>query len=161
MAEAAIPVPASMVCYATALRKASRRLSALYDEVLAPSGLRLTQYAILGELAVGAPVAINELARALVLDRSGLGHSLRPLQRDGLVSLDQGTADRRSVNVTLTEEGRRRYEAACALWRAAQDQVLAVLGRPVVEQLRDQLNGIAGDDRLTPPPPRGAEAGAG
>jgi DNA-binding MarR family transcriptional regulator len=159
VAEALTGATASMACYATALRKASRRLTALYDEALAPSGLRTTQYVILGELLGGAPVTINELARRLVLDRSGLGHSLRPLQRDGLISLDQGTADRRSVNITLTEEGRRRYEAARPRWLAAQDQVLAVLGRPTADQLREQLNAIAQDDRLTPP--RGAGAASG
>ncbi|MQY21596.1 MarR family winged helix-turn-helix transcriptional regulator [Nocardia macrotermitis] len=137
-------------CYATALRKASRRLTALYDEVLAPAGLRSTQYAILAELAVGAPVTINELARTLVLDRSGLGHSLRPLQRDGLVRLDKDDADRRSVHVTLTEEGRERFERAVALWRSAQDRVVAVLGEQGAGQLRDELNELATDDRLTP-----------
>lgn len=135
-------------CYATALRKASRRLTALYDEALAPAGLRSTQYAILGELAGSERVTINELARTLVLDRSGLGHSLRPLQRDGLVRLEKGTTDRRSVNVVLTEEGRNRFEQAVVLWRSAQDRVAAALGASVADQLRDQLNGIAEDARL-------------
>jgi DNA-binding MarR family transcriptional regulator len=142
-------VSTTQECYATALRKASRRLTALYDEALAPSGLRSTQYAILGELAGGDPVTINELARALVLDRSGLGHSLRPLRRDGLIRLDKDPTDRRSVQVTLTEQGRRRYEQACVLWRSAQDRVVAVLGTSVADRLRDQLNGAAEDDRLT------------
>ncbi|MBY8860896.1 MarR family winged helix-turn-helix transcriptional regulator [Nocardia sp. CA2R105] len=139
-------------CYATALRKASRRLTSLYDEVLAPAGLRSTQYAILAELADGEPVTINELARTLVLDRSGLGHSLRPLQRDGLVRLDKDVADRRSVNVTLTEEGRRRFERALELWRAAQERVVAVLGSPGADRLRDELTELATDDRLTAEP---------
>jgi DNA-binding MarR family transcriptional regulator len=134
-------------CYATAFRKASRRLTALYDEILAPEGLRSTQYAILRELADGA-LTINELAELLVLDRSGLGHSLRPLQRDGLIALERGSTDRRSVEVTLTEEGRRRFDQASALWHAAQDRVVAVLGATETEPLREQLNSIAEDDRL-------------
>lgn len=140
----------SRACYATALRKASRRLTGLYDEALAPAGLRSTQYAILGELLAG-PLSINELADALVLDRSGLGHSLRPLQRDGLIRLVKDTADRRSVRVTLTGEGRRRFDRAKVFWRAAQAQVAGVLGATVADELRAQLNGIAGDDRLASP----------
>jgi DNA-binding MarR family transcriptional regulator len=135
-------------CYATAVRKASRRLTALYDDVLAPAGLRSTQYAILQELAAGGSLTINELARVLVLDRSGLGHSLRPLQRDGLITLGPSPTDRRSVLVTLTEQGRRQYEQASTLWRAAQDQIEAVLGTAVANQLREQLNEIAEDDGL-------------
>src|ERR1700754_838469 len=109
-------------CYATALRKASRRLTALYDEIMAPSGLRSTQYAILGELARGEVVTINMLARILVVDRSAVGHSLRPLERDGLVRLAKDAADRRSVHVTLTDKGRQQYDAASVLWRSAQDR---------------------------------------
>ena len=135
-------------CYATAMRKASRRLTALYDEVMAPAGLRSTQFAILRELVHG-PATINELARSLVLDRSGAGHSLRPLERDGLIRMDKSAADKRSVRVTLTDEGRRRYEQATALWHAAQDQVAEVLGAAVADELRAQLTSIAQDERLT------------
>jgi DNA-binding MarR family transcriptional regulator len=142
--------PAMRACYATSLRKASRRLTQLYDDALAPAGLRSTQYAILGELAGGGPgpVTLNELARALVLDRSGLGHSLRPLQRDGLIRLEKGTDDRRSTHVVLTDKGRRRYKRAVPLWQQAQDRVAAVIGQPAAHQLRSQLIDIAADNRL-------------
>jgi DNA-binding MarR family transcriptional regulator len=135
-------------CYATSLRKASRRLTALYDEALAPAGLRSTQHAILAELAEAGPLTINEVARLLVMDRSGLGHSLRPLQRDGLVSLDRSSADRRSVEISLTEEGHRRLREASALWRSAQDRVVAALGPSVADALRGQLIEIAENERL-------------
>jgi DNA-binding MarR family transcriptional regulator len=142
--------PATRACYATSFRKASRRLTQLYDDALAPAGLRSTQYVILGELAAGgpAPVTINELARALVLDRSGLGHSLRPLQRDGLIRLEKGTDDRRSTHVVLTGKGRQRYNRAVPLWQQAQDRVVAVIGQPAAHQLRSRLIDIAADDRL-------------
>jgi DNA-binding MarR family transcriptional regulator len=142
--------PATRACYATSFRKASRRLTQLYDDALAPAGLRSTQYVILGELAAGgpAPVTINELARALLLDRSGLGHSLRPLQRDGLIRLEKGTDDRRSTHVVLTGKGRQRYNRAVPLWQQAQDRVVAVIGQPAAHQLRSQLIDIAADDRL-------------
>ncbi|WP_211192845.1 MarR family transcriptional regulator [Actinoplanes sp. TBRC 11911] len=139
------------LCYATATRKASRRLTALYDEVMAPSGLRSTQFAILGELAHATSLTINELAELLVMDRSALGHSLRPLQRDGLISLDKDTTDRRSVNVSLTREGRRRFTKATVLWNAAQERVESALGLTQADRLRTKLLGIATDDRLTTP----------
>jgi DNA-binding MarR family transcriptional regulator len=76
------------------------------------------------------------------------------LQRDGLVRLDKNPADRRSTWVVLTEEGRQRYDQMCPLWRQAQDQVVAVLGASVTEQLLEQLIGIAQNDRLSVPPER-------
>lgn len=135
-------------CYATAMRKASRRLTALYDEVMAPSGLRSTQYAILRTITASSPISINELGEALVMDRSAVGHSLRPLQRDGLISLDRDSTDRRSVNVTLTAEGRRRFEEATVFWRSAQERVAEVMGSRQADQLRGRLLRLAGDDRL-------------
>ena len=90
-------------CYGTALRKASRCVTALYDETLAPSGLRSTQFAILAEIVDRdeGPPTLNQLADDLVLDRSGLGHSLRPLEREGLIRLEKSSTDRRSTLVAL------------------------------------------------------------
>jgi DNA-binding MarR family transcriptional regulator len=47
------------------------------------------------DLRTGDPPTIGELAKALVMDRSSLGHTLRPLERDGLIAFEQSTEDRR------------------------------------------------------------------
>ena len=88
-------------CSATAMRKATRRMTQLYDDALAPAGVRSTQYAILEELhrQADTPPTMGELAETLVLDRSALGHNLRPLERDGLIALVAGDNDRRRRRV--------------------------------------------------------------
>src|SRR5258708_35780803 len=100
-------------CSATAMPKATRRVTQLYDQGLAPTGLRSTQYAILDQLHRQAdpPPTMGELAEMLVLDRSALGHNLRPLERDGLITLVAGDTDRRRRRVVLTTNGvaNRRY----------------------------------------------------
>lgn len=138
-------------CYGTALRKASRRVTALYDESLAPSGLRSTQFAILAEIVDRAdgPPTLNQLADDLALDRSGLGHSLRPLEREGLIRLERSERDRRSTLVVLTDHGQDRYEHAFALWQEAQDRYASALGLELATELREHLLQIAHDDRLT------------
>jgi DNA-binding MarR family transcriptional regulator len=137
-------------CYGTALRKASRRVTALYDESLAPSGLRSTQFAILAEIVdrEAGPPTLNQLADDLVLDRSGLGHSLRPLEREGLIRLEKSSRDRRSTLVTLTDEGRERYARAFTLWQKAQDRYASVVGEAQADQLRRLLLEIGHDDQL-------------
>ena len=142
---------ASSECYGTALRKASRRVTALYDEALAPSGLRSTQFAILAEIVDRdeGPPTLNQLADDLVLDRSGLGHSLRPLEREGLIRLEKSTADRRSTLVVLTDQGRERYEYAFTLWQKAQDRYASVIGEAQANELRQRLLEIGHDDQLT------------
>ena len=54
-------------CSATAMRKATRRLTQLYANALAAAGLRTTQYAILEELqrqADAAPIAALQFVEA-------------------------------------------------------------------------------------------------
>jgi len=140
-------------CFATAMRKASRRLTQLYDDALAPTGLRSTQFAILVELDARAddPPTVAELAGALVTDRSAVGHNLRPLERDGLVALREGDDDRRRRHVVLTPAGQIRLRDALPRWQAAQDHFLAVFGDAAGAALRATLLGIAHDDRLAPP----------
>ena len=53
-------------CECAAPRQASRRVIRLYDQALAPFGLRITQYPILAWLAVSGPVTLSTLAARMV-----------------------------------------------------------------------------------------------
>src|SRR5215471_4901011 len=116
------PDPRASVCFATAARKASRRLTQLYDDAMESCGLRSTQYAILAQLDARSedPPTLAVLADALVLDRSALGHNLRPLERDGLLAIVAGKEDRRQRHIVLTPKGRAKYREGRALWRSVQ-----------------------------------------
>jgi DNA-binding MarR family transcriptional regulator len=137
-------------CSATAMRKATRRMTQLYDDALAPTGLRSTQYAILEELhrQADAPPTMGELAETLVLDRSALGHNLRPLERDGLIALVAGDNDRRRRRVVLTTSGRAKFAQGRRAWKFAQDRFNDVFGESAAAKLRATLLGIARDERL-------------
>jgi DNA-binding MarR family transcriptional regulator len=74
-------------CNCTALRKATRRVSQLYDSALEPCGLRATQRAILSQIDRSGAPPLAELAEALVMDRGALTHNLKPLERDGFVEI--------------------------------------------------------------------------
>jgi DNA-binding MarR family transcriptional regulator len=138
-------------CIATAMRKASRRLSQLYDDALAPSGLRTTQYAILSELERRSKKlpTMRELAHAMVMDRSALGHNLRPLERDGLIALEKSNEDRRRCHVVVTSQGRAEHREAKRLWQTAQVRFEEVYGKSKAADLRTILLAIANEERLT------------
>ena len=124
-------------CNATTLRKASRYLSAVYDSALVESGLRATQFAILAELNRNRdrPLLIRELAQTMAMDRSTLGHNLRPLYRDGLVALSVDD-DRRGRRVVLTAVGYVKYLEAMPSWEQAQMRFEALFGLKRAEKLR-------------------------
>jgi len=137
-------------CNCTTLRKASRRLSQFYDAALAPSGLKSTQFAIFAQIdrRGGEPPTIRELADALVMDQSTLGQNLRPLERDGLISLEQAATDRRRRHVKLTRKGRLRFAAAHPLWKSAQALFETSFGEQDAAALRLALLKIADDRSL-------------
>jgi DNA-binding MarR family transcriptional regulator len=137
--------PDTDVCNCTVLRKAARRVSILYDRALGPSGLRITQYAILAELGRSGPMTITELANAMVMDRNGLGHNLRPLEREGLVKTEIGR-DRRSRVIVMTKTGMARLADAKKLWEQGQGRFRAVLGAQKVQALLPLLIAAAGAD---------------
>jgi DNA-binding MarR family transcriptional regulator len=132
------------------MRKASRRLSQLYDEALAPSGLRATQYAMLSELERRSkkPPTMHELADAMVNGPRALGHNLRPLERDKLISLEVSNEDRRRRHVVLTAQGRAKHREAERLWQIAQGRFEEVYGKSEAADLRAILLAIAHEERL-------------
>jgi DNA-binding MarR family transcriptional regulator len=135
-------------CNCTALRKASRRVSQLYDEALASCGLRVTQLAILNQiLRMGTP-AMGELARALVMDRGALAHNVKPLERDGLVEMVTDPADRRNRLIALTRAGRRKLLESERSWARAQKRFEASFGAKESAALRRVLALIASDGFL-------------
>ncbi len=145
-----MPAYEQIPCFGTAIRKASRHLTQLYDAALAPSGLRSTQFTILAELNMRwkAPPSMAELAHALVMDRSALGHNLRPLERDGLVALQESNMDLRRRHVVLTAKGKAKCREARQLWQRAQDRFSEVFGEAAAARLRAAMLSIAYDERL-------------
>jgi DNA-binding MarR family transcriptional regulator len=132
-------------CHCTALRKASRRVSQLYDAALAPCGLKATQRAILTQIARSEPAAIGILAEALVMDSGGLAHTLKPLIRDGLVKMKVNPDDRRNRLVSLTAAGRARVKQSDRLWEEAQRAFEESFGTPRSRALREAIDLLISD----------------
>ena len=126
-------------CHCTALRKATRRISQLYDTALAPSGLKTTQRAILAQISRSEPTTVGQLADALIMDSGALAHTLKPLERDHFVAIAIDPDDRRNRLITLTRQGRAKLAETDALWAKAQTSFEAAFGRVESESLREAL----------------------
>jgi DNA-binding MarR family transcriptional regulator len=129
-------------CTHTALKRASRQLTQLYDDALAPSGLTAAQALLtsrllgLEEAGGGEGPTLQALAQSLSMQMSALTHALKPLVRDGLVVLRPDVLDKRSKRATLTPEGRRRNTMMLALWTQTNQRVDRALGQGRAEELR-------------------------
>ena len=129
-------------CNCLALRQATRHVTQIYDQFLAPSGLRATQYSILARLQRKGPMTINALAADLVMDRTTLGRNILPLERDGLIAVGPGKSDRRSKELRLTGEGIARFRAALKAWQDAQERFEAAFGTKRAKELRALLQQV-------------------
>jgi DNA-binding MarR family transcriptional regulator len=138
------PSPAlePVACNCLAIRQAARHVTQLYDHHLAAEGLRTTQYSILAKLSRLGAVSINELAAAMVMDRTTLGRAVRPLARDRLVAIGPGR-DGRTRAIRLTPAGTQRLKAATARWREAQRQFETAYGVTEAASLRSVLARVA------------------
>jgi DNA-binding MarR family transcriptional regulator len=128
-------------CNCLAVRQAARRVTQLYDTHLGPLGLRATQYSVLSHLRTLGPLSINALAAEMVMDRTTLGRAVRPLQRDGLVSVGPGQDGRTRV-LTLSAAGHAKYDVARPAWRAAQDAFETAYGRDAAAEMRGTMHAV-------------------
>jgi DNA-binding MarR family transcriptional regulator len=133
-------------CNCYAVRAAARHVSQFYDQVLAPTGMRTTQFSMLAKLKRKGPLSINALAADMVMDRTTLGRNILPLQRDGLVRIEPDVADRRAKVLHLTKAGEKRLQAAREKWAVAQERFETVFGRRRAAELRALLRAtVAGE----------------
>src|SRR3989442_832979 len=114
-------------CVCSTLRMVSRAVTQLYDDVLRPSGLRVTQFSILATIARLGEANLRQLEDMLAIDQTTLTRSLNLLERDGVIERVPHP-DGRIKAMKLTSKGRRALEAARLLWSQVQDKVLRELG---------------------------------
>lgn len=136
-------------CTHTALRRAARHLTQIYDDALAPSGLTSSQAQLMSQIDQmgGAPggqgPSLQELARRLGLQVSALSHAFRPLTRDGLVTIVPDGKDGRVKRAVLTEQGKRQTEIMYGLWTELTERMDEVLGEGEGDKLRDLADKVS------------------
>jgi DNA-binding MarR family transcriptional regulator len=130
-------------CNCLAVRQAARHITQFYDQLLAPSGLRTTQFSILAELRRLGPMTINALAAEMVMDRTTLSRNILPLERDGLIAVQQGSRDRRSKELQVTAAGEARFRAGMKGWVQAQREFEKAFGAKRTADMRALLHAVA------------------
>ena len=116
-----------VVCLCANARRAALALTSLYDEALAPHGLKVTQYSVLRAVKRRLAPNLSAVAEATGLDRSTLGRNLKVLEELGVVALSPGQDGRDRV-VALTPRGEQLVRAATRTWLRLQERLSAALG---------------------------------
>ena len=114
-------------CVCSTLRMVSRAVTQLYDDILRPSGLRVTQFSILATIARSGEANLRQLEATLAIDQTTLTRSLNLLERDRMIERVPHP-DGRIKAMRLTRKGGRVLKVARPLWARAQDKVLRDVG---------------------------------
>jgi DNA-binding MarR family transcriptional regulator len=136
---AGVPVLAACACFNA--RSAARAITDLYDRALEPSGVRLTQFAILAVIQARAAASMQTIAAELGLDPSTMTRTTRPLEDAGLVESRAG-GDKRARELVLTASGRKKAGECHALWADAQRELRQKLGAEVFDRLVSDLGSV-------------------
>ena len=114
-------------CACFNIRKSSRMITQLFDQALKPSGIKATQFTLLGTLAKEGETAIKELARSLCIDRTTLSRGIVRLETKGLIKSREGD-DARKRFVALTTKGIQKLNDTIPYWEMAQDVIEKRMG---------------------------------
>jgi DNA-binding MarR family transcriptional regulator len=129
--------PAECTCFR--IRSAARRVTQIYSRHLAPTGLKISQFSLLGFVAAEGPIPIGRLADLLATDRTTLTRNLSPLLQGGLVER-AASGDKRRHDLVATPEGRALFKRALPLWVAAEEEVRAAMGARLTADLHGALD---------------------
>lgn len=140
LAEATIHIRDNCLCLHA--QRAARALARRFDDALRPYGITSGQFSLLNVLNRREPVAMGPVAKFLAMDRSTLTANLKPLERQGLISIEVDPEDRRSRKLILTAEGRKVLRAAVAVWKSEHAALEREIGGDP-DALRAGLRAIA------------------
>jgi DNA-binding MarR family transcriptional regulator len=120
-------------CTCLRARRATRQLTQIYDEALAPVRLTINQFGVLAHLHGATFDGRNYLSLGALADLIGkhpstLNRDLKPLKIRGLVADSKDPTDGRVRAVHLTAKGRALLLKALPDWRRAEAEIRKALG---------------------------------
>jgi DNA-binding MarR family transcriptional regulator len=129
--------PAECTCFR--IRGAARRVTQIYSRHLAPTGLKISQFSLLGFVCAEGPIAIGRLSDLLATDRTTLTRNLRPLLHSGVIERAV-SGDRRRRELVATPAGRALFKRALPLWSAAEQEMRTAMGARLTADLHGALD---------------------
>jgi DNA-binding MarR family transcriptional regulator len=118
----------SLPCYCATLRQAARATTSFYEEALADTGVRATQFTILQVLKTAPDLQTTEVANLIGMDQTTATRTLALMRKSKFV-MDSVGADRRERRWRLTTLGEATFRKLQPKWELAQATVERRLGR--------------------------------
>ncbi|MFJ6208260.1 MarR family winged helix-turn-helix transcriptional regulator [Lysinibacillus sp. NPDC092081] len=129
----------TQICVCANLRKRTRVVTQLYDKLLQPTGLKITQYSMLANIVHQQSVSISRLGEILLLDQTTITRNINLLKQNGYVDLARDPQDARAKVITLTDKGVEKLNEAVPIWEDIQERIINDIGIEKYEDFYETL----------------------
>jgi DNA-binding MarR family transcriptional regulator len=132
------------------LARASAGISAQFHARLKTHGLQVPEWRVLASLSDGDGMTIGELATLALQRQPTMTKIIDRMTEAGLVERRPDDSDRRKVRIFISDDGRRRVDAALADAKAHEREVLADYSPAEAAQMKSMLRTLLernGDSR--------------
>jgi DNA-binding MarR family transcriptional regulator len=127
-------------CHCLNIRRASNKITEMFDQSLDPVGLTNGQFSILRYIKYLAPISVSQLSEQLNLDRTTLVRNLKLLESQGFVR--DISQKGRGRQLELTEAGLQRQMEGEILWQEAKTRFEEKLGKDKMESYYEVMKAI-------------------
>jgi hypothetical protein len=103
---------------------------------------------------------MSRLAQAVLMDRTTLTRSIRPLERAGLLRVARSPEDARTKIVVVTRTGERMIESIFPVWERVLKQIKKSVGAEMLTELHARLDQVIALSPVAERDPPSSEGGA-
>ena len=106
------------------------------------TGIQAAQYRVLGVLMKAGTLPMSEIGRRLYISKPYMTELIDTLIKDGLVERTPDLADRRVINISITEQGKKHLKQSITLYKNDLKDLLSTLDEHDLEELCASLESL-------------------
>ena len=128
-------------CLAVRIRLLNRTVTNIFDDALRPLGVKVSQLNVLTVVAKRGPISPRDVAKGLNMEKSTLSRNVAPMRAHGWLEVSNGDTGRRQ-SLEIGPAGRKLIEKALPLWKKAQAESQAMLGKQGAHSIHRAVDSV-------------------
>ena len=129
-------------CACANLRRIARIVTQVYEKQMQPTGLKVTQYYMLVNIARHKETSISKLGEIMLLDQTTITRNINILKKSGYVNITKDINDSRTKSISITDTGLVKLEEATPIWLQIQEKVEKNMGKEKYKDLLETLKNL-------------------
>lgn len=129
-------------CVCSNLRKTTRVVTQLYDKLLQPTGLKITQYSMLVNIYRHKDISISELGAVMLLEQTTVTRNVNNLKKHGFVNITKDIHDSRTKMISITDSGIEKLEEAYPIWLQIQERIVKDISENKYKEMLETLSSL-------------------